>query len=127
MLLVVGDSGHSILTPPVGTRSRLIVREVRPSVSIMAVVLPHSSPLPFAHIRAPFLPGRADFAGFIQPFLLSAFDVGQGGHGFARGGHKKFSIFAVFPLFCAVKATLTPARFKDQTQTSGSYPRRIGT
>ena len=56
-LLVVADPGKTILTPPVGARARLIMREVRPGVSAVAVVLANRPPLTFAQVRPPSPPG----------------------------------------------------------------------
>ena len=45
--------GDAVLTPAVGARARVIVREVVPGVAAGAVVLAHRAPLALAEIRAP--------------------------------------------------------------------------
>jgi hypothetical protein len=55
-LLVVGDACQAVFTPAISARSRLIVREIIPRVSPFAVIFADRAPLPFAEIRAPFLP-----------------------------------------------------------------------
>ena len=55
-LLVVADPGDAILTPPVRAGPGLVVAEVGPGVSVVAVILPDRAPLPFAEIRSPRSP-----------------------------------------------------------------------
>ncbi len=55
-LLDVGEPGHPVLPPPVGTRSGVIVGEVRPGIAVGAVVLTNRPPLTFAQIRPPPVP-----------------------------------------------------------------------
>src|SRR4029453_9566693 len=64
-LLHVAEAGHAVLTPPVGARPRVVVREVGPGVAVGAVVLPHRAPLALAHVRTPQVP----VAGLAQPLL----------------------------------------------------------
>ena len=61
-LLIVADSGDTILTPVIGARAGLVMREVVPRVSVIAIVLADRPPLAFAKVRTPFLPGR--FGGY---------------------------------------------------------------
>jgi hypothetical protein len=68
-LLVVADPGDAILTPPIRARSRVIMTEVRPGVSAVAVVLPDCPPLTLTEIRSPGTPRNAR-PGFLQPLLL---------------------------------------------------------
>ena len=56
LLLVVGYAGKSILAPAVCAGTGLVVGEVCPGISGIAVILPDRTPLPFTQIRAPFLP-----------------------------------------------------------------------
>src|SRR6185503_6953208 len=44
-LTVIGDAGEPVLTPAVRTVLRVIVREVVPRVSVVAVVFTHCPPL----------------------------------------------------------------------------------
>jgi len=57
-LPVVTDTGNAVLAPAVGARARLIVTEVIPGISVLAVVLADSAPLPLAQVRAPFFQAR---------------------------------------------------------------------
>ncbi len=68
-LLVVADSGQAVLAPPVGPGPRLVVTEVRPGVSVVAVVLADRPPLPFAEIRPPG-PPRHTRPGLLEPALF---------------------------------------------------------
>ncbi len=77
LLFVVGDTGQSIFTPAIRTRTRLIMREIIPGVSIGAVVLAHRAPLPFAEIWPPLLPRHTFFACNIQSLLLGDLNVSQ--------------------------------------------------
>ena len=69
-LTLVTDPGDPVLTPPVSTRPRLLVREVVPSVSTLTVVLAHRRPLPLAQIRAPRLPRNRTGARVLQSLVL---------------------------------------------------------
>src|SRR5215467_4568590 len=57
VLLVVRDAGKAVLAPSIGPGARLIVTEVVPGISRLAVVLAHGSPLTLAEVGPPFLPG----------------------------------------------------------------------
>ena len=70
-LLVIAEAPEPILTPPVGTGTRLVMGEIVPGVAVVAVVLPDRAPLPLAEVGAPLLPGEVRFARIVQPFLLS--------------------------------------------------------
>ena len=64
-LFDVAEPGQAILTPPVGARPRLIVRQVVPRLAVRAVVLPDRAPLALADVRPPPVP----FPGLPQPVL----------------------------------------------------------
>ena len=66
-LLVVANSGESILAPAVGAGPCLVVREVVPGIPVAAVVFANRAPLPFAQVRTPLLPGNSRRDGFLQP------------------------------------------------------------
>src|SRR5258708_38585519 len=53
-----------VLAPVVGARTRLVMAEVVPSVSIGAVVLPHGSPLALGEVGSPLAPGNGVLACF---------------------------------------------------------------
>ncbi len=62
-LLVIADAGKAILAPVIGAGSGLVMGEVVPGISVLAVVLANRSPLPLAKVGSPFPPwclgGRA--------------------------------------------------------------------
>src|SRR5262249_8880512 len=66
-LFLIAEPGQPILPPVIGARAGLVVAEVVPGVSIGAVVLANGSPLPFAEVRSPLLPGDVLGAWFLQP------------------------------------------------------------
>ena len=68
-LLVVADPGDAILAPPVRAGPGLIVAEIGPGVTVVAVILPDRAPLPFAEIRPPGPPRNAR-PGLLQPPFL---------------------------------------------------------
>src|SRR4030095_4318999 len=80
-LFVVADSSQPVLTPPVSSRTRLVMGEIVPSVAVVAVILPHRAPLPLAQGGSPFLPRNSRLARLVQPFLLG--DINNGLHFFA--------------------------------------------
>src|SRR4029450_5415230 len=55
----------------VSPRARLIMAEIIPGITIFAVVLPDSAPLPLTQIGTPFFPGDSPLACLVQAFLLS--------------------------------------------------------
>ena len=63
VLLVVADPGYSVLTPAVGARASLVMREVAPGVAVVAVVLPNRAPLALAQIRPETTPGHPEHVG----------------------------------------------------------------
>jgi len=69
LLLVVADAGDAVLAPPVGARPRLVMAEIRPGVSVVAVVLPDCAPLALTEIRPPGPPRNAR-PGLMQPPFL---------------------------------------------------------
>jgi hypothetical protein len=46
-LFFVRDTRQTILAPPVGTGTGVIVSEEVPGITVLAVILTHSAPLPF--------------------------------------------------------------------------------
>src|SRR4051794_20372283 len=63
---------QTVFPPVISARACLIVGEVVPCISISTVILPHGSPLPFAQIGSPFLPGHGAFLSIQKTFVLSA-------------------------------------------------------
>ena len=70
VLMPVADSRDTILVPPVGPGSRVIVRKIFPGVAIRAVVLADRSPGALAEVRAPALPMRLLFPRLFQSELF---------------------------------------------------------
>src|SRR3990172_7235454 len=56
ILLVVGKTGDAVFAPAICAGARMVMRKVVPGISRIAVILPHSSPLPLTKIRTPALP-----------------------------------------------------------------------
>ena len=88
-LLIVADPGKAILAPVVGTGPGLVMSEVVPGISILAVVLANRSPLPLAQVGSHFLHGvlavrassnLADSGSWDIPFLLFAWQIHANGH-----------------------------------------------
>src|SRR5262249_44213212 len=69
-LMVVTDPRQAILTPAIRAGSCLVMREVIPGVTVVAVILPHRPPLPLAQVWAPFTPGHVSFARLLQALVL---------------------------------------------------------
>jgi hypothetical protein len=72
MLLVVGESRQAVLAPVIGAGASLVVAEVVPGISILAVVLPYRAPLPLAQVGAPLPPGDATVARLRKALLLGS-------------------------------------------------------
>src|SRR4051794_20043739 len=58
------------------------MREVIPCISVLAVVLANSSPLPLTQVWAPFFPRSARFTSVVQPLLLCYVSEVLLAHGF---------------------------------------------
>jgi len=52
-LVDIAEASEGILTPPVCTRTGVIVGEVVPCGAVCALVLPHGAALALAHVRTP--------------------------------------------------------------------------
>ena len=74
-LLVVGDAGQAVLAPAIGAGAGLVVAEVIPGVAAFAVVLADGSPLAFAEVRPPLLPGGLLFACFVKSDLFGGHEA----------------------------------------------------
>ena len=72
-LVIVTETGETILTPMIGTRSRLIVREIIPRIAVLAIVLANRSPLSLAEVGPPLLPGHTLLARLIKAHLFCCF------------------------------------------------------
>src|SRR5262249_8384948 len=91
-LPVVGDAGESVFTPPVRTGPCLVVTEIAPGISALAVVFADGAPLALAQIGTPLLPVRFAVAGLPQP----------GFFGVARRVHSRSTgIICAYPLLYA--------------------------
>src|SRR3954454_11935928 len=70
MLMVIADSGEAVLSPVIGARPGLIVREVVPGIAVRTVIFAYGSPLPLAEIRTPQPPRYAVVFCFGEPRVL---------------------------------------------------------
>src|SRR5262249_28732628 len=70
-LAVVGDAGEAVFAPAIRARPRLIVAEVLPGITGLAVILADGPPLAFGEVRTPLLPGGAGFGGFLEAALFA--------------------------------------------------------
>src|SRR5690242_15855488 len=68
--MAVADSCDTILVPPVGSGSSVIVRKILPVVAIRTVVLSDRSPGAFAEVWAPALPMRRFLPRLFQSELF---------------------------------------------------------
>src|SRR6266571_5381322 len=68
--LIVTDTHQSIFTPAVRARTGVIMREEIPRGSVGGIVLAHGSPLTFAKIRPPTIPGLLLLMRFLKPILF---------------------------------------------------------
>ena len=55
-LTVIRNSGQPVLAPMIGTRTSLIMAEVRPGIAVVTVILANGPPLTFAEVGSPTLP-----------------------------------------------------------------------
>ncbi len=69
-LLVVTETGDSILAPAIGPTTGMIVWEVIPRGAIGTVVLANGAPLAVAEVGAPFSPVGSACSVGIQPLLF---------------------------------------------------------
>ena len=72
-LVVVTETGETILTPMIGSRSRLIVREIIPCIAVLAVVLADRAPLAFAKVGASLLPRHPLLTRLVEAYLFCGF------------------------------------------------------
>src|SRR5262249_33914280 len=79
-LAVVGYPGDAVFSPSISPRPGLVVRKIVPGIAVLAVIFTNRTPLPFAEVGYPHLPGYVGFAGFIQALLFRS--IGElGSHG----------------------------------------------
>src|SRR5579859_4781112 len=85
----VANSSQTIFAPSVGPGPRVVVGKILPRCAIGAVILAHSSPLPFTKVRSPAFPVDVALSGFFQSnFLLSHFGPQRTGRFIALNFHK---------------------------------------
>src|SRR5262249_51030858 len=75
LLLFVRDTCQPVFAPTICPGTRMIVCEVVPGVSVVAVVFTHRPPLSFTQIWPPVLPGRLLFSCLFKPGLFSVHDA----------------------------------------------------
>src|SRR5947209_5217245 len=56
--LIVRDTEQAVLTPPIGARTRVVMREEFPRRTIGGVILAHGPPLALGKVRPPAIPCR---------------------------------------------------------------------
>src|SRR5262245_61767084 len=54
----------------IGARPRLIVAEIIPGITVVAVILPHRAPLAFAEVWSPFFPRSVAVSGCFESLLF---------------------------------------------------------
>ncbi len=57
VLVIVANPGQPIFVPAVDAAASVVVGEIAPGLSVVAVILAHRAPGAFAEIRPPALPG----------------------------------------------------------------------
>src|SRR6516162_3640167 len=57
--MIVAKPADPILAPAIGSAPRMVMREIFPSVAVLAVILTHCAPLALAEIRPPASPMHA--------------------------------------------------------------------
>src|SRR5262249_29188479 len=71
-LAIVADASQTILTPAIGARTGLIMGEVIPGDTTVAVVLTHRPPRALAQVLSPFLPGNLLLSSLCKSHLFCA-------------------------------------------------------
>src|SRR6516162_6795005 len=66
-LVIVAETGETILTPVIGARAGLIMAEIVPRVPVAAIVLADGAPLAFAEVGPPLPPWHSVLPRFVQP------------------------------------------------------------
>src|SRR4029077_6155642 len=69
-LLVVANSGQAIFAPAIGPRTRLLMRQIVPGITVRAIILAHRSPLPIAEVWSPQVPALFLRIIFFNPPLF---------------------------------------------------------
>src|SRR5262249_5175173 len=67
----VGDSEQAVFAPTIRARACMVVRQIRPRVAIVAVILAHRAPLARAQVRSPAPPRRRMFRILEHPAFFS--------------------------------------------------------
>src|SRR5580704_7147494 len=68
--MTIADAGDTVLTPTIGARARVIVREVLPRGAGGAVILTHRPPGSLTQVRAPAVPVGSPPAAILHADLL---------------------------------------------------------
>src|ERR1039457_6903458 len=69
-LVAIADAADSVLSPAIGARTRMIVRQIVPRVAVRAVVLADRAPLPLGKIWPPALPVNFPVVAGLQPLYF---------------------------------------------------------
>jgi hypothetical protein len=73
LLLVVGEAGDAVFPPAVGPGAGLVMGEEVPGIAVVALILPHRTPLALAQVWAPLFPRRFAVSTLFQPHGLFRF------------------------------------------------------
>ena len=90
LLLIIGNPSNTIFSPAVGTRPRLVVGKIIPSIPVLTIILAHRTPLPFTEVGSPFLPRDTFITCVVQTLLLVGLDIVFGGWLLIGCFHKSF-------------------------------------
>src|SRR5438045_7850204 len=74
-LVAVADARDTVLSPAVGSRPGMIMREILPRGPVGAIVLAHGAPLTLAHVGSPLSPVALTLSGFFQSVSLGVHSV----------------------------------------------------
>src|SRR5580658_2444278 len=70
VLMAVADATQAVLTPTIGARTSMIVREIVPRVAVRTVVLADRSPLPLGEMGPPAIPVGLSLVVGNQPLFF---------------------------------------------------------
>ena len=68
--MVVAETGKTVLTPMIGPGTGLIVGELIPRITVLAVILTDRAPLPFAEVGPPLFPWHPLLACLVETHLF---------------------------------------------------------
>src|SRR6266513_215302 len=101
ILLVVGNACEPVFSSAIRSRPRLIVGEIVPGITILAVILSNRAPLTFTRVGSPFSPWQTLNARFLKTLRLRTLIHGCSLPGLTRGAaapHQKADLAIACPL-----------------------------